>query len=57
MVKILDWNEIIDLCNKLYAKLMLKNFDGIISIGRGGTIIGAILAAKLGTRLYCLRHS
>jgi hypoxanthine phosphoribosyltransferase len=52
MVKILEWNEIIDLCERLYDELMLKNFDGIIPIGRGGTIIGAILASKLGTRIY-----
>jgi hypoxanthine phosphoribosyltransferase len=31
---------------------MAKNFDGIISIGRGGTIVGAILASKLGTRIH-----
>ena len=52
MVKILEWNEIIDLSNNLSAKLTFKNFDGIISIGRGGAIMGAILASRLGTRLY-----
>jgi hypoxanthine phosphoribosyltransferase len=52
MMKILEWNDFIDLCNSLYKDLMAKNFDGIISIGRGGTIVGAILASKLGTRIH-----
>jgi hypoxanthine phosphoribosyltransferase len=52
VTKILDWDDFIKLCDGLYDKLMLKNFDGIISIGRGGTIIGAIIASKLGTRLH-----
>jgi len=51
-MKILEWNDVIKLCDDLYNKLRLKNFDGIISIGRGGTIVGAILASKLMTRLY-----
>jgi hypoxanthine phosphoribosyltransferase len=51
-VEVLEWNEFIGLCNNLYDKLMLKNFDGIISIGRGGTIVGAVLASELGTRIY-----
>ncbi len=51
-MKIIGWNEFIELCNNLHDKLMLKIYDGIIPIGRGGTIIGAMLASKLGTRLY-----
>lgn len=51
-MKILEWNDFIHLCNRLYKDLMTKHFDGIISIGRGGTIVGAILASKLGTRIH-----
>jgi hypoxanthine phosphoribosyltransferase len=51
-MKIIGWNELIKLCNDLHNKIMMKTYSGIIPIGRGGTIIGAILASKLGTRLY-----
>lgn len=51
-MKIIGWNELIKLCIDLHTQLRMKTYDGIISIGRGGTIIGAILASRLGTRLY-----
>jgi hypoxanthine phosphoribosyltransferase len=51
-VNILRWDEFTSLCDDLYKKLMLKNYDGVISIGRGGTIVGAIMASKLGARIY-----
>jgi hypoxanthine phosphoribosyltransferase len=51
-MKILEWNDYIELCNDLYNQLKFKTYDGLISIGRRGTIAGAILASKLGTRIY-----
>jgi len=51
-VNMLRWDEFTGLCDDLYKQLMLKNYDGIISIGRGGTIVGAIMASKLGARIY-----
>jgi hypoxanthine phosphoribosyltransferase len=50
--EVIKWVDFLKLSNKLYKKLTLKNFDGLISIGRGGTIIGSILASKLGTRIH-----
>jgi hypoxanthine phosphoribosyltransferase len=52
VMNILRWEEFTSLCDDLYKKLMLKNYDGVISIGRGGTIVGAIMASKLGARIY-----
>ena len=51
-MKSIGWNELIKLCLDLHKKVRMKTYDGIVTIGRGGTIIGAILASQLGTRLY-----
>jgi hypoxanthine phosphoribosyltransferase len=49
--RILQWDDFAEMCDDLYGSLMWKNFDGIVSIGQGGTIVGSILAKKLGTRV------
>lgn len=51
-MKFIDWEEFGKLCDKLFEQLMMKNYDGVIGIGRGGTVVGGVLAAKLWTRLY-----
>ncbi|MCJ7632798.1 phosphoribosyltransferase [Candidatus Bathyarchaeota archaeon] len=51
-ISMMKWDEFINLCDDLYKKLVLKNYNGIISIGRGGTIVGAIMASKLGAKIY-----
>jgi adenine/guanine phosphoribosyltransferase-like PRPP-binding protein len=47
-LKIVEWNEYTSLLDKLYDSIQLRSFDGIVAIGRGGCIIGAYLASKLG---------
>ena len=44
----MEWQEYTDLLQKLFQDIGLRNFDGIVAIGRGGCIIGAYLASKMG---------
>jgi hypoxanthine phosphoribosyltransferase len=54
MDDIITWDDFINLCDTLYDQLALKNFDGVITIGRGGAVVGSILASQLGTRLHSI---
>ncbi len=47
-MKVVEWQEYTELLQKLLRDVMLRNYDGIVAIGRGGTIIGAYLASKMG---------
>ena len=47
-MKIVDWNEYTKLLNKLSYDVRLHSFDEVVAIGRGGCIIAAYLASKLG---------
>jgi hypoxanthine phosphoribosyltransferase len=47
-LKIVEWDEYTSLLDKLFERIQLRSFDGIVAIGRGGCIIGAYLASKLG---------
>jgi len=47
-LKIVSWEEYTTLLKKLHEDLGLRTFDGIVAIGRGGSMIGAYLASKLG---------
>lgn len=47
-MKIVEWNEYTSLLDKLNEYTRFKRFDGIVAIGRGGCIIAAYLASKLG---------
>ena len=54
-----SWNEYSDILKKVYEDLKFRQFDNIIAIGRGGSIIGAYLASKLGIPTFqpiFLRH-
>jgi len=58
-LKIVDWDEYRELLVKLYEKIELDEFNEIVTIGRGGSIIGAFLASKLGIPTFYpifLRH-
>ena len=58
-MKIVDWDEYKELLVKLYEKIKLDEFNEIVAIGRGGSIIGAFLASKLGIPTFYpifLRH-
>ena len=46
--KIVSWTEYTTLLKILNADLQLRGFDKIVGIGRGGSIIAAFLASKLG---------
>ena len=47
-MKVVEWQEFTELLQKLFQDVELRSFDGIVAIGRGGSIIGAYLASKLG---------
>ena len=58
-MKIVDWDEFKELLVELYEKIELGEFNEIVTIGRGGSIIGAYLASKLGIPTFYpifLRH-
>lgn len=58
-MKIVDWDEFRELLVELYEKIELGEFNEIVAIGRGGSIIGAYLASKLGIPTFYpifLRH-
>lgn len=47
-MKMVDWNEYTRFLEKLYEEVEFHTFDSIVAIGRGGSIIAAYLASKLG---------
>jgi hypoxanthine phosphoribosyltransferase len=54
-----SWNEYSDILKGVYEDIQLKQFDNVIAIGRGGSMIGAYLASKLGIPTFhpiFLRH-
>ena len=54
-----SWNEYSEILKKVHENIKFKQFDKIIAIGRGGSIIGAYLASKLGIPTFhpiFLRH-
>ncbi len=58
-MKIVEWNEYSELLKEVYEELKFKHFTDIVTIGRGGSVIGAYLASKLGTPTFLpvfLRH-
>jgi hypoxanthine phosphoribosyltransferase len=50
--RFITWTEFGSLCEKLYEDIALLHLDGIVGIGRGGVMIGAYLAHKMGLPLY-----
>ena len=58
-LKLVKWDEYDALLIKLYNDISLRDFDEIVAIGRGGSIIGAYLAEKIGLPTFnpiFLRH-
>jgi hypoxanthine phosphoribosyltransferase len=58
-LKIVDWDEYNETLEKIYDEIRFHQYDDIIAIGRGGSIIGAYLASKLGIPTFhpvFLRH-
>jgi len=54
-----SWNEYSEILKKVNKDIIFKQFDNIIAIGRGGSVIGAYLASKLGIPTFhpiFLRH-
>jgi len=47
-MKYVDWNEYTELLKKLLEEVRAYNFDDIVAIGRGGSIIAAYLGSKAG---------
>ena len=59
MVRIVTWEEYASALNKLYQQVATRRFDDIVAIGRGGCIVAAFLASKLGVpafRPVFIRH-
>jgi hypoxanthine phosphoribosyltransferase len=58
-MKMVSWNEYSDILKEVYENIQLKQFNHVIAIGRGGSMIGAYLASKLGIPTFhpiFLRH-
>ena len=58
-MKIVTWTEYSDILKKVYEEIQLKQFTNVIAIGRGGSIVGAYVASKLGIPTFhpiILRH-
>jgi hypoxanthine phosphoribosyltransferase len=58
-LKIIDWNEYKENLNELYKHVKFGQFNDIVAVGRGGSILGAYLASKLGIPTFYpifLRH-
>ena len=58
-LKFVDWYEYTNLLKKLHDSVRMRTFDHIVAIGRGGCIIAAYLASKLGIPAFCpvfVRH-
>jgi len=54
-----SWNEYSEILKKVHEDIKFKQFNNIIATGRGGSIIGAYLASKLGIPTFhpiFLRH-
>jgi len=51
-LKLVSWNEYTELLKKLGEDLGASSFDGIVGIGRGGCIMAAYLASKLGVPTF-----
>ena len=47
-MKYVDWEEYVTLLKELLEEIRAYNFDGIVGIGRGGSIIAAYLGSKAG---------
>jgi hypoxanthine phosphoribosyltransferase len=47
-MKYVDWDEYTTLLKKLLEDIRAHSFDGIVGIGRGGSIIAAYLGSKAG---------
>jgi hypoxanthine phosphoribosyltransferase len=50
-LKRIGWKEYIDLLEQLHNKIRFRQFDSIVSIGRGGCLLASYLASKLGIPL------
>ena len=58
-MKFVTWEDYTKLLEKLFNHVRFKNFDNIVGIGRGGSIIAAYLSSKLGIPMFCptfVRH-
>ena len=51
-MKIVTWQEYTDLLKKVYDQIEAHDFDTIAGIGRGGSIIAAYLASKIGIPVF-----
>jgi len=47
-LRLVTWDEYVELLKKLGEDVRASNFDGIVGIGRGGSIMAGYLASKLG---------
>jgi hypoxanthine phosphoribosyltransferase len=47
-MKFVEWNGYTELLKKLFEEIKFSDFDGIVAIGRGGSIIAAYLGSKFG---------
>jgi len=51
-LRLVTWDEYVELLKKLGEYVRASNFDGIVGIGRGGSIMAGYLASKLGVPTF-----
>ena len=58
-MKFVKWDEYTARLERLYQDVQWRVFENIVGIGRGGSLIAAYLASKLGVPTFCpifVRH-
>lgn len=59
-MKMVNWSEYEEALKKLHKQLELHEFDDMVAIGRGGSIVAAYLSSKMGVPVFhtvFIRHS
>ncbi len=51
-MRIVTWPEYTELLKKLYEEIQLRDFDSIAAVGRGGSLVAAYLASKIGLPFF-----
>ena len=58
-MKFVKWDEYTKLLDKIFDDIKYRQFDNVVAIGRGGSIIAAFLSSKMGIPTFCptfVRH-
>ncbi len=51
-MRYVDWTEYGELLRRLNEDLRSYTFDGVVAVGRGGSMVAAYLSSKLGIPVF-----